>query len=189
MLLQYEGGEPCSICGHVMLPPGLAPHDSCMPATIISGFLYLGSYDTASRQDLLKAMGITHVLNVSWAGQGLEHQQGPCCGALGCQQDNQQQGDRAPWEAGCSGGALGRGHDAPLTAPHMLPQPLQTVPSCPALYKNTFTYHTVEHAPPEFEECFHFLGGLGLLAAQTPAAPLGLAACSRARGICTALHS
>lgn len=62
---QYEGGEPCSICGHVMLPPGTSPHESCMPATIISGFLYLGSYDTASRQDLLKAMGITHVLNVS----------------------------------------------------------------------------------------------------------------------------
>jgi hypothetical protein len=36
-----------------------------MPTTIINGFLYLGSYDTASRQDLLKAMGITHVLNVS----------------------------------------------------------------------------------------------------------------------------
>jgi dual specificity MAP kinase phosphatase len=52
-----------------MLPPGTSPHESCMPATIISGFLYLGSYDTASRQDLLKAMGITHVLNVrpcSW---------------------------------------------------------------------------------------------------------------------------
>jgi hypothetical protein len=48
-----------------MLPPGTSPHESCMPATIISGFLYLGSYDTASRQDLLKAMGITHVLNVS----------------------------------------------------------------------------------------------------------------------------
>lgn len=63
--LQYEGGEPCSICGHVMLPPGTSPHESCMPATIISGTLYLGNYDTASRQDLLKAMGITHVLNVS----------------------------------------------------------------------------------------------------------------------------
>lgn len=35
-----------------------------MPATIINGFLYLGSYDTASRQELLKAMGITHILNV-----------------------------------------------------------------------------------------------------------------------------
>lgn len=36
---------------------------------------------------------------------------------------------------------------------------LQTVPTCPALYRNTFTYHTVEQAPPEFEECFQFLGG------------------------------
>ncbi len=35
---------------------------------------------------------------------------------------------------------------------------LQTVPTCPALYRNTFTYHTVEHAPPDFEECFKFLG-------------------------------
>lgn len=69
-LKQYEGGEPCSICGHVMLPPGAAQHESCMPATIISGFLYLGSYDTASRQDLLKAMGITHVLNVRAAAGG-----------------------------------------------------------------------------------------------------------------------
>eukprot|EP00775_Hariotina_reticulata_P012671 gene12671-12798_t len=67
-----------------------------MPTTIISGFLYLGSYDTASRQELLKSLGISHILN--------------------------------------------------------------TVPNCPALYKNTFSYHTVEHAPPEFEECFKFLG-------------------------------
>eukprot|EP00879_Flechtneria_rotunda_P019129 GHRR01020084.1.p1 GENE.GHRR01020084.1~~GHRR01020084.1.p1 ORF type:complete len:127 (+),score=7.16 GHRR01020084.1:180-560(+) len=62
-LLQYEGGEPCSICGHVMVAAGRG-HDSCMPTTIINGFLYLGSYDTASRQELLKAMGITHILNV-----------------------------------------------------------------------------------------------------------------------------
>jgi hypothetical protein len=41
---------------------------------------------------------------------------------------------------------------------------LQTVPTCPALYKNTFTYHTVELAPPEFEECFTFLGKCGMLA-------------------------
>eukprot|EP00882_Tetradesmus_deserticola_P033731 GHRQ01038556.1.p1 GENE.GHRQ01038556.1~~GHRQ01038556.1.p1 ORF type:complete len:156 (+),score=34.49 GHRQ01038556.1:333-800(+) len=96
--LQYEGGEPCSICGHVMIPAAARDHDSCMPTTILSGFLYLGSYDTASRQELLKALGITHVLN--------------------------------------------------------------TVPTCPALYKNTFTYHTVELAPPEFDECFTFLDGV-----------------------------
>jgi hypothetical protein len=62
--MQYEGGEPCSICGHVMIPAGGRGHESCMPTTILNGFLYLGSYDTASRQELLKAMGITHILNV-----------------------------------------------------------------------------------------------------------------------------
>lgn len=34
----------------------------------------------------------------------------------------------------------------------------QTVPSCQALYKNSFTYHTVSTAPPNFEESFNFLG-------------------------------
>lgn len=50
-----------------MLPPGQGPHESCMPATVISGFLYVGSYDTASRQDLLKSLGISHILNVRTA--------------------------------------------------------------------------------------------------------------------------
>lgn len=35
----------------------------------------------------------------------------------------------------------------------------QTVPTCPELYRNTFTYHTVQQAPPDFSECFEFLGG------------------------------
>eukprot|EP00877_Chromochloris_zofingiensis_P013562 jgi/Chrzof1/845/Cz01g31050.t1 len=91
-----EGGEPCSICGHVVSSTqSRGQHESVMPTTIVPGFLYLGSYDTASRQELLKAMNITHILN--------------------------------------------------------------TVPTCQALYKNTFTYHTVSSAPPEFEECFAFL--------------------------------
>jgi len=66
-----------------------------MPTTVIPGFLYFGTYDTASRQDLLKTLNISHILN--------------------------------------------------------------TVPNCQALYKNTFTYHTVSNAPPDFEECFQFL--------------------------------
>lgn len=119
--MQYEGGEPCGICGHVMLPAGGKTHESCMPTTIINGFLYLGSYDTASRQELLKAMGISHILNVR---PYIVWQQLP---ALGCL---------------CS----------------LLLMPLQTVPTCPALYKNTFTYHTVADVPPRFEECFDFLG-------------------------------
>lgn len=67
--MQYEGGEPCSICGHVMIAEGGRGHESCMPTTILPGFLYLGSYDTASRQELLKAIGVTHILNVS-CGKG-----------------------------------------------------------------------------------------------------------------------
>jgi hypothetical protein len=39
--------------------------DTVIPATIIPGFLYLGSYDTASRAGVLKTMNITHILNVS----------------------------------------------------------------------------------------------------------------------------
>jgi dual specificity MAP kinase phosphatase len=35
-----------------------------LPTGVIPGVLYLGSYDTASRSELLKQMGITHILNV-----------------------------------------------------------------------------------------------------------------------------
>jgi hypothetical protein len=62
--LQFEGGEPCSICGQVIADAALRGHESVMPTTVIPGFLYLGSYDTASRQELLKAMNITDILNV-----------------------------------------------------------------------------------------------------------------------------
>lgn len=65
---QYEGGEPCSECGHRLITPeerGISPAEaSVKPAEILPGFLFLGSYDTASRSELLKAMGITHILNV-----------------------------------------------------------------------------------------------------------------------------
>lgn len=91
----YEGGEPCKVCGHVLAVAAAGRPETVMPTTVIPGFLYLGSYDTASRQELLKAMQITDVLN--------------------------------------------------------------TVPSCQPLFKNTFNYHTVSCAPPEFDECFGFL--------------------------------
>jgi hypothetical protein len=42
----------------------------------------------------------------------------------------------------------------PLTSCHSM----QTVPSCQALYKNSFTYHTVSASPPPLEECANFLG-------------------------------
>jgi hypothetical protein len=39
---------------------------------------------------------------------------------------------------------------------------VQTVPDCPVLFKNTFTYHTITVAPPDYDECFRFLGMLPL---------------------------
>ena len=43
----------------------LAPHDAAQPTEVLPKFLYLGSYDHASRSELLKVMDITHILNVS----------------------------------------------------------------------------------------------------------------------------
>lgn len=66
---QVENGEPCTVCGHVMSQAErkqLEP--SVLPTAVIPGSLYLGSYDTASRSELLRAMGITHILNVSAVG-------------------------------------------------------------------------------------------------------------------------
>lgn len=61
----YEAGEPCSVCGHgasVMeeAPPSASP----FPTEVVPDFLYVGSYDQASRAELLRAMGIKRILNV-----------------------------------------------------------------------------------------------------------------------------
>lgn len=69
----YEAGEPCSVCGHVLAPHecvsnGLGP---IFPTVIIPGFLYLSAYDSAARSELLKTCGITHILNVrGWLPDG-----------------------------------------------------------------------------------------------------------------------
>ena len=39
-----------------------------------------------------------------------------------------------------------------------MPLSVQTVPSCQTLYKNSFEYHTVAAAPPDFDECCGFMG-------------------------------
>lgn len=38
---------------------------SAFPSEIVQDFLYLGSYDNASRSELLKAIGMRYILNVS----------------------------------------------------------------------------------------------------------------------------
>ncbi|KAK9843204.1 hypothetical protein WJX74_008654 [Apatococcus lobatus] len=60
----FENGEPCSICGHRQAPPEpKAQAAGAFPAEIIPGFLYLGSYDNAARSEILKTLGVTHILN------------------------------------------------------------------------------------------------------------------------------
>ncbi|XP_010532999.1 PREDICTED: protein-tyrosine-phosphatase IBR5 [Tarenaya hassleriana] len=63
---KYEEGEVCGICGHRMPASSDKPgafHVSAFPSEILPEFLYLGSYDNASRSELLKTQGISHILN------------------------------------------------------------------------------------------------------------------------------
>ncbi|KAK9039052.1 hypothetical protein V6N11_023890 [Hibiscus sabdariffa] len=64
---KYEEGEVCGICGHRthLSSDKTSLHVSAFPSVILPDFLYLGSYDNASRSELLKTQGITHVLNVT----------------------------------------------------------------------------------------------------------------------------
>lgn len=70
---KYEEGEVCGICGHCMpvssdTVAAQQVHVSAFPSEILPEFLYLGSYDNASRSELLKTQGISRVLNVSFFG-------------------------------------------------------------------------------------------------------------------------
>ncbi|KAG2611088.1 hypothetical protein PVAP13_4KG116300 [Panicum virgatum] len=64
---KYEEGEVCGVCGH--RPPaapaaaGARQLDSAFPSEILKEFLFLGSYDNASRSELLKTIGVSHILN------------------------------------------------------------------------------------------------------------------------------
>ena len=91
---KYEEGEVCGICGHRLQEAGernplnvsgngsssssISPASSTSSSSstyhhtpsafsseILPLFLYLGSYDNASRAELLKAQGISRILNVS----------------------------------------------------------------------------------------------------------------------------
>mmetsp|Transcript_15621 Transcript_15621/g.21592 ORF Transcript_15621/g.21592 Transcript_15621/m.21592 type:complete len:271 (-) Transcript_15621:152-964(-) len=61
---KWELGEICNICGHqAMVESVKATQNTALPSEIIPDFLYLGSYDNASRNELLKAVGIAYILN------------------------------------------------------------------------------------------------------------------------------
>eukprot|EP00899_Mesostigma_viride_P023790 jgi/Mesvir1/4596/Mv15824-RA.1 len=62
---KYEEGEICGVCGHRPLAADeKGERFSALPTEIIPNFLFLGSYDTASRAELLRDMGIKHIVNV-----------------------------------------------------------------------------------------------------------------------------
>jgi dual specificity MAP kinase phosphatase len=130
---QFEGGEVCGVCGHVIVMEPADKHENVIPTTIIPGFLYLGNYDSASRSELLKAMNVSHILNVGRA-RALRSDRPPPC---------------APADA-------------------RAPRRPQSVPSCQALYRNTFTYHNLTTSPPDFNECFQFLSACRLQLGEPP---------------------
>ncbi|KAL3509983.1 hypothetical protein ACH5RR_029384 [Cinchona calisaya] len=71
---KYEEGEVCGVCGHRM--PAVTEKTSnfqvsAFPSEILPEFLYLGSYDNASRAELLKTQGISRILNTVPACQNL----------------------------------------------------------------------------------------------------------------------
>lgn len=70
---KYEEGEVCGICGHRM--PETTERTSiqlgAFSSEILPEFLYLGSYDNASRSELLKTQGISRILNTVPSSQNL----------------------------------------------------------------------------------------------------------------------
>ncbi|CAD5188760.1 protein-tyrosine-phosphatase IBR5-like [Musa acuminata AAA Group] len=70
---KYEEGEVCGVCGHRVPAAFERPIQpaSAFPSEILTDFLYLGSYDNASRGEILKTLRITHILNTVPACQNL----------------------------------------------------------------------------------------------------------------------
>ncbi|KAL6911389.1 hypothetical protein ACP4OV_000194 [Aristida adscensionis] len=97
---KYEAGEVCGVCGHRWKPSdgeaAPARHESAFPTEVVKDFLFLGSYDNASRSEVLRTISVSHILN--------------------------------------------------------------TVPGCQNLYKNSFTYHSLQHDRPlDFDGANQFL--------------------------------
>ena len=65
---KFEEGEVCGVCGHRWKPSvGVgtpARHESAIPTEVLKDFLFLGSYNNASRSEVLKTLSVSHILNV-----------------------------------------------------------------------------------------------------------------------------
>eukprot|EP00850_Spirogloea_muscicola_P010150 SM000058S18580 [mRNA] locus=s58:730068:731713:- [translate_table: standard] len=68
----YADGEPCAVCGHRLIEgEEKVQQHSAFSTEILPGFLYLGSYDNASRAEILRAQGINCILNTVPSCQNL----------------------------------------------------------------------------------------------------------------------
>ncbi|KAL9316173.1 hypothetical protein ACSQ67_017174 [Phaseolus vulgaris] len=149
---KYEEGEVCSICGH-RIPVGSEKTSiqvSAFPSVILPEFLYLGSYDNASRSELLKTQGISRILNV-WA------QQSPSLDGLIAHMIF------LVWKIWWKAVLHLKPAYPNFLSVYFFVTPsnnlfLQTVPSCQNLYKNSFIYHCLpDDKTLPFDEAIQFL--------------------------------
>lgn len=61
--MQYHEGQKCAQCGHVKAVVSVNTNRVSLKP-VYGDFLFLGSYDDSSRDEHLKSLGVTHVLNV-----------------------------------------------------------------------------------------------------------------------------
>ncbi|KAJ6829114.1 uncharacterized protein M6B38_359910 [Iris pallida] len=72
----HKQEEVCGVCGHRPVREERPAEvqqggGGTFPTEVLKEFLYLGSYDNASRSELLKTIGVSHVLNTVPACQNL----------------------------------------------------------------------------------------------------------------------
>ncbi|WRX09701.1 Dual specificity phosphatase [Theobroma cacao] len=133
---KYEEGEVCGICGHraPVSSDKTSLQVSAFPSLILPDFLYLGSYDNASRSELLKTQGITRVLNV-YVLNIVNHK------------------FRTKQTISFISSSL-----LDVMTAKMNIDGCQTVPACQNLYKNSFTYHCLQDDKIlQFDDAIQFL--------------------------------
>jgi dual specificity MAP kinase phosphatase len=120
----------------LITPPPEPATRSSLPTEVIPGFLFLGTFDQASSLDLLRVLGITAILNVSYIYD---------------------------WSIGAKPFRFQYTFPIFVFSLHaynkyqQITLFLQTVPSSVTHYQSSFQYHTVSSVPPPFEECAAFL--------------------------------
>ncbi|KAK1273122.1 Protein-tyrosine-phosphatase IBR5 [Acorus gramineus] len=154
---KYEEGEVCGICGHRMALNTERPihHSSAFPSEIIPEFLYLGSYDNASRSELLKTQGISCILNKLLFPKSFK---------LAFSKGDKIEDSALLYEGVTVWfSTLGWNVSNILIAGalHLDGEFMggeRTVPACQNLYKNSFTYHCLQDDKIlEFDDAIQFL--------------------------------